>query len=126
MPKRYELTYQSLVICYTDPKILGTKIRDLKDQGAKNLKLTPKGLEYTTGRISIFVGNISYQHHEEPYPDGVTATGYHSVEVNIKGMIKILGTYPRPTVPKPKPIHRTWMTQEEYEALNPTIGSMLT
>ena len=126
MPK-HTLTYQTLRIRYTDPKDLGTRMRELREQGVRSVNLTPKGIEYTTGRMSIFVGNIGYQRHEEPYPKGVTATGRHSVEVNTK-IHKSLGSHPKPPKTEPKPIHRTWMTPEQYERqknLNPTLGSIL-
>ena len=129
MPKYYTLTYQSLVIRYEDPKVFGNQMRDLQELGVKSIMLTPDGIQYTTGRTSIFLGNINYQHHEALYPEGVTATGYHSVEVNVKAMHKMLGSYPKLPRSKPKPIHQTWITPEEYERqknLNPTVGSMLT
>ena len=129
MPKYYTLTYQSLVLRYEDPKVFGNQMRDLEEQGVKGVTLTPDGIKYTTGRISIFVGSIGYQHHETPYPEGVTATGKDSIEVNVKAMHEMLGSYPKPPQPKPKPIHRRWVTPEQYErqkALTPTVGSMLT
>ena len=128
MSRYYTLTYQSLTIRYEDPKALGSRMRDLREQGVKSVTLTPKGIHYTTGRVSIFVGNINYQHHEEAYPDGVTATGKHSVEVDTKRMHKMLGSYAKPPKAEQKPIHRRWMTPEQYErqkALHPTVGSML-
>ena len=103
-------------------------MRDLIEQGVKSVTLTPKGIEYTTGRYSIFVGSIGYQHHTDEYPESVTATGNHSMKVNTQKMHEFLGSDPKPDPPKPKAIRRTWMTPEQYErqkAENPTLGTSL-
>ena len=124
----YTLTYQSLVISYENPKSLGNKMRDLIEQGVNSVNLTPIGMKYTTGRISLYFGSIGYQHHTDKYPPGVTATGKHSMEVNTEKMHELLGSDPKQIPPKPKPFHRTWMTPEEYQrqkAENPTIGTIL-
>ena len=120
----YTFNYQSLSIRYENKKTFGNVMRDLLEKGVKSVTLTPKGLEYTTGRISLFVGNIGFQRHFDEYPEGITATGQHSVEVNVAKMHDYLGSDPKPEPKKPKGFRRTWMTPEEYErqkALNPTL-----
>jgi len=102
MQKWRTLTYQSLVITFTEPKALGNVIRDLIEKGVESLTLTPNGIEYTTGRRSLFFGNINYQNHTEEYPEGVTAEGQHSVEVNTEKMLKFLGSTPKPEKQKKK------------------------
>ena len=96
MQKWRTLTYQSLIITFTHPENLGNRIRDLIEKGVENLTLTPNGIEYTTGRRSIFFGNINYQHHTEEYPIGITAEGHHTVEVNAEKMLNFLGSTPKP------------------------------
>ena len=122
------LKYQTLRIHYQDPKTLGNIMRDLEEKGVKSVNLTAKGIEYSTGRISLFIGSIGYQQHTHPYPEGITATGKHSVEVNVTKMHEILGSDPKPEPKQPKPIHRKWITPEEHErqkALNPTLSTIL-
>ncbi|MXV73456.1 hypothetical protein F4Z99_04155 [Candidatus Poribacteria bacterium] len=124
----YTLTYQSLVIKFTKPKALGNRIRDLIEKGVESITLTPRGIEYTTGRRLLLIGNIGYRHHSEEYPEGVTATGQHSVEVNTHKMLKFLGSDPKPSPQEPEPVRRRWITPEQYEkqkALNPTISTIL-
>ena len=121
------LTYQTLRIHYQDPKTLGNIMQDLEEKGIKSVNLTPTGIKYTTGRISLF-GNIGHKEHTDPYPEGITATGRHSVEINVTKMHKKLGSDPKPEPKQPKPIHRNWITPEQYErqkALNPTLGNIL-
>lgn len=128
MQKWRTLTYQSLVITFAEPKALGNVIRDLIEKGVESLTLAPNGIEYTTGRRPIFFGSINYQNHTDKYPEGVTAEGQHSVEVNAQKMLNFLGSDPKPEPQKKKPIHRRWMTPEQYKrkkALNPTISTIL-
>lgn len=100
-------------------------MRDLLEQGIKSVILSPRGIEYP----------IRHPVHCDPYPEGVTTSQLNpgvydrsvQLKVNVAKMLDFLGCDPKPK-PKVRPIHRRWITREQYErqvALNPTVSTML-
>ena len=127
----HKLTYQNLIITYKNPKTLGNKMRELLEKGVNSCTLTPRGIEYQVVRklMRFFTGKT----HIDPYPNGVTADRVNRniydrsccLDVDVQKMHDWLGSDPKP---KPKPLHRRWMTPEQYEASKhkkPTLSTML-
>ena len=133
MTKYHTLNYQNLIIKYQNRKSLGNKMRDLLEIGVKSCTLTPKGIEYYT-HVGYFDSN-SIPHCDQ-YPKGVIAERINPriydqscrLKVNVKKMHEFLGSDPIPPRPTAKPIHRGWMTPEQYERTkqeNPTLATSI-